>query len=177
MKWAMVMAAVVLSAYALGCDPELSQAIDDVVTTTPGVCEDYCNKKFKCEWYAEGELKDDAKEDGIEACKVNCAWQMNNGAYVVKDQQEGTLWYRKYKDHVSGSKLTKYFECLWDKDLYTCVESEMSDQSWFALDNSTEDTCDDLRKCTKELDNADISKWEWVGGMCTQGVEPTYLLF
>jgi hypothetical protein len=178
MKFAIGLLAVFLSCYALGCDPELSESIDNVVTTAPAVCENFCNKRFKCEWYAEGDLKEDAEEDGKERCTVNCAWQMNNGAYVVKDVQEEGLQYRKYKDHVSGSNLRDYFECLWDKDLFVCMESDGIGQDYYTLDISTEEACDQLRKCTKELENDDIAKWEWLGAACgTTEPDPSYLLF
>ena len=43
MKYPIVLLAVMLSGYVLGCDPDLSESVDSVVSNAPEVCENYCN--------------------------------------------------------------------------------------------------------------------------------------
>jgi hypothetical protein len=161
----------------MGCDPGLGESVDDLISAAPGICKDYCQEKSDCEWDADGDLKDEAEDDSIDNCIVNCANKMDSGAYIVQRAQDNGGATLEYKEHISGSKLKKYFECLWDKELYDCVEMDVVSIKNYELDISSDNDCEDLQKCAEKLDSEKITDWTWTNNQCVQDdTEPSYLL-
>jgi hypothetical protein len=134
--------AVLAACAALGCDPELSQALDDVSSTAPSICTTMCEKIVDCQWTeftSKGTEKENALADQKDACVVTCAYRAENGAYVYEyDYNNGEQPIRTFSRAVSGGDLTSYLECLDEKGLWSCNSEH----------NQLEITADTEAKCT-----------------------------
>ncbi len=156
-----------------GCDPELGEALDDVRSTAPGVCEEYCEGKKDCEWTGDGDLDDEAEESVYDQCLINCAWHADNGAYVVTQTETGL----EYDEAISGSALKGLLDCLWEADLFDCTELGQQYYSW-GIVAKDEDDCNALQECYDALDVSGLSEWVWTAepapGQCGFDGEPPY---
>lgn len=136
-------------AVLFGCTPEMKDAIADMKEATPSVCKQYCREMIDCEWDADGDQEDNARDDRLEQCILDCGWYMANGTYVITVDEDGD-W--EYDGHISGSKVQSFFKCFWALELFDC-----EDDSYY-WEITDEDDCDDYGKC---IDKLGMGEWDY----------------
>jgi len=162
MKMAIVLPTALLGLAVAGCDkdPTLGEALDDVYTTAPDACLDYCNALVDCEWPNQGTVAGTAAEalisDTKDQCVVDCAYKAGNGVFVYEqnwDEATDTLTY-DVKASLEGEAWTDYMTCLVDGAMFACVDTDDSEEGvhWdYQTANGTADACAAYSACVEML--------------------------
>ncbi len=113
-----------------GCAEELADAVDQLRAAAPDVCKDYCEDRVTCEWQgAAGDRETDAFGAAIKRCVIDCAWYMDDGAFVV---ETGIVDLKSYVDKVPGHDLEDTLECIYSAAGFRCEEQVGGDQHMFS---------------------------------------------
>jgi len=112
---------IALATLGWSCDEGLDQAFRDVRASTPEVCADYCIDQMGCEWpNTAGEQGDEAFSGATRQCIIDCAFFVNDGAFVAKrtPNKDGALIYTR---HLDGELLAEVLACAYETGSFICT--------------------------------------------------------
>ena len=133
----------------IGCENDLHAIFDQVRSAAPNVCKDFCEDKLACEFpAADGDEEDKAFAAAIRRCTINCAWYMDEGAYVI--EVEDPLEKKTYEDHVTGAMLEDMLKCSFYEGVFLCTEQE-SGEDLLMLNPLVQSMCIDADNCLSLL--------------------------
>ena len=152
----------------IGCENDLHAVLDQVRAAAPNVCKDFCEDKLACEFpAADGDKEDMAFAAAIRQCTINCAWYMDEGAYVVAvgDPEEKKV----YEDHVTGTMLKDMLKCSFYAGVYLCTEQD-GGVDLLMVNPLVQSMCIDADNCLSLLKIDQEMEWTPFtegGGECT----------
>ena len=152
----------------IGCENDLHAALEQVRSAAPNVCKDFCEDKLACEFpSADGDEEDKAFAAAIRRCTINCAWYMDDGAYVIEvnDPTEKKV----YEDHVTGAMLQDMLKCSFYAGVFLCTEQE-SGEDLLLINPLVQSMCIDANNCLSLLEIDHEMDWTPLtdgGGECT----------
>lgn len=151
-----------------GCENDLHAILDEVRAAAPNVCKDFCEDKLTCEFpSADGDKENLAFAAAIRRCTINCAWYMDDGAYVIEvsDPTEKKV----YEDHVTGAMLQDMLKCSFYAGVFLCTEQE-DGEDLLMLSPLVQSMCIDANNCLSLLEIDQEMDWTPFtdgGGECT----------
>jgi hypothetical protein len=159
MKKAIVLLTALLGLAVAGCDkePSLGEALDDVYSTAPDSCVQYCNDLVECEWPNEGTVGGTAaealKSDTKDQCVVDCGYKAGNGVFVFEQnwtEETGATY--DVKASLEGAVWADYMTCLVEAVLFTCVEPDEDHPHWdYQIADGTTAACAAYDVCVQLL--------------------------